>query len=71
MTNRIISTPSPGDLKALRERLGLTQIEMAERLHASRCSIIRWEQGIQRMSRPVAAHFRSLASRAVKALDAQ
>ena len=45
------------DIKALRKRLGLTQVEMSRRFKVDAITISRWERGIQR---PCAVHLRRL-----------
>ncbi len=34
---------TPKELKQIRKRLGLTQVELAEKIGASEISVIRWE----------------------------
>ncbi len=38
---------TPGDLRALRHRLGLTQTELAKLLDVQNFTISRWETGVQ------------------------
>jgi len=42
---------TPKEIKAIRERLGLTQKEFATRLKLDAITISRWERGEQRPSR--------------------
>lgn len=55
------STP---DLKALRERLGLTQTQLAQRLGVTFVTVNRWENGATRPSRLALQKLRELAARA-------
>ncbi len=41
--------PKPGELRALRKRLGLTQDEMGELVHSTWHSYSQWERGRRRM----------------------
>ena len=40
-----MAAPTPTDLRTIRERLGLTQVGLAERLECSRRTVHRWENG--------------------------
>lgn len=42
--------PSPGFIRTLREGLGLTQVEMGERLGVDSMTVSRWERGTLRPS---------------------
>lgn len=37
---------NPDQLRTIRERLGLTQSQLAERLQVSRITVTRWETGV-------------------------
>jgi len=47
---RLDRPPSPGYITALREALGLTQKELAERMGVNKMSVSRWERGVSRPS---------------------
>jgi DNA-binding transcriptional regulator YiaG len=53
--------PAPLDLKALRQRLGLTQAAFAERYGLVLGSLRNWEQGLRRPSGPVRLLLRIIA----------
>jgi len=53
------------DLKALRTRLGLTQVELAERIGVARNTINRWEMGIRGIPEPVVRLMRYVAQEKV------
>lgn len=44
----------PKDLKRIRQKLGLTQKELAERLGVTLVTVGRWEAGMRKISEPVA-----------------
>ncbi len=48
------------NVKGLRERLGLNQAELADRLHVDERTIRRWEHGTSRPSPMAMAHMRAL-----------
>jgi transcriptional regulator with XRE-family HTH domain len=50
------------ELKTLRDRLGLTQGELAEKLGVARNTITRWEMGIRHIPEPVARLVRLLTA---------
>ena len=54
------------EFKAIRERLGWTQTEIAERLGVTRDAIAKWEAGVRGISEPVAIALRAIASEARK-----
>jgi len=54
---------NPDSLKSLRERLGLTQVQLAKQLGVVSSTIAKWEQGVHPIP-PIAAKFlRKLKSR--------
>ena len=48
------------NVKGLRERLGLNQAELADKLHVDERTIRRWEHGTSKPSPMAMAHMRSL-----------
>ena len=48
------------ELRRLRRRLGLTQVQLAERLGVTSTSVARWERGERAISEPVARLVRLL-----------
>ncbi len=52
-TNRV-------NVKGLRERLGLSQAEFADKMHVDERTIRRWEHGASRPSPMAMAHMRAL-----------
>jgi transcriptional regulator with XRE-family HTH domain len=50
------------DLKAVRDRLNLTQGELAEKVGVARNTITRWETGLRHIPEPVARLVRLLAA---------
>jgi len=50
------------ELKTIRDQLGLTQGELAEKLGVARNTITRWEMGIRHIPEPVARLVRLLAA---------
>ncbi|MBL9000237.1 MAG: helix-turn-helix domain-containing protein [Phycisphaerae bacterium] len=66
MATRTPSVPTPGYIRALREALGLTQTELAERIGVDKMTVARWEWGKLRPRRKAAAaldHLRRAAGR--------
>lgn len=55
------TTWTPGEILALRERLGLSSREMARRLGVSEKTVIRWERGERRPARRCRWRLRVLA----------
>ena len=55
-----------GALKRLRQRAGLTQVELAARLGTTATTVRRWEWGLSGIAGPVALSIRSVASAAPK-----
>jgi hypothetical protein len=58
--------PSPGFITALREGLGLTQQELAERLGVDKMSVSRWERGQVRPSAESLAALEAVRREAVR-----
>ncbi len=54
---------SPGHLRTLRDALGLTQQQFADRLGVSSQTVSRWERGEARPSEPTLARIRALQQR--------
>jgi repressor LexA len=54
---------NPSEFKAIRERLGLTQQELAEALHTTRVSIARYETGARKIGGAVQVAVRQLLRR--------
>jgi transcriptional regulator with XRE-family HTH domain len=54
---------TPADLRAIRERLGLTQAELAERIGVTDRSMRRYESGEHSISRPIAMLIESIRPR--------
>lgn len=52
----------PSEIREIRKRLGLTQAELAERLHVTRDSIAHWELGRHRPGGPAEILIRQLAA---------
>lgn len=52
---RTPSAPTPGYVRTLREALGLTQAELAERIGVDKMTVARWEWGKLRPRRSAAA----------------
>lgn len=52
---RTPSAPTPGYIRTLREALGLTQAELAERIGVDKMTVARWEWGKLKPRRKVAA----------------
>ena len=50
------------ELRALRDRLGITQAELAGRLFISRDAVAKIEAGVNRMSKPVEELARQIAA---------
>jgi DNA-binding transcriptional regulator YiaG len=50
------------DVQRLRRRLGLTQVELAERLGVHPLTVSRWERGQVRVTEPMARLLRLLAT---------
>ncbi len=42
-------TMKPGELRAAREKLGLTQAELAKALGVQRVTVARWETGLRKI----------------------
>jgi type I restriction enzyme M protein len=61
MTNIAILDDVPGALRAIRAKLGLTQVELAERLGVSYATVNRWEGGGNRPQRAAMARIAALA----------
>lgn len=57
---------SGGDIADLRQRLGLTQDELAERVGVQRTSVSHWELGIRNPSGAAAILLEQLRSQAAK-----
>ena len=51
---------SPNELKAIRQRLDLTQAALASKLGVTREAVARWETGERAISGPVALAIKSL-----------
>ena len=58
--------PSPGYITTLREALGLTQKELAERLGVDKMSVSRWERGTVRPSTDSLAALEKIRQKAVR-----
>jgi len=43
---------TPAQLKALRERLGITQAKVAQRIGSSQATVSRWERGLVPLPEP-------------------
>ena len=56
--------PPPGMVRALRQRLGLTQTQLAGRLGADQASLSRWETGAASPREPARGILASLAAQA-------
>jgi len=56
------------EFSAIRQRLKLTQAELAVRLGVSRVTVARWESGLRTISEPVARLLRLLAKPEAKRL---
>lgn len=54
---------SPPSLRKLRQRLGLTQQELARRLGVARVSVTRWENGTRKPSKVIELAIRSVEAR--------
>lgn len=54
------------DVKGLRERLGLTQVELAERLKVHPSAIQRWERGTSKPQPAYAERLQALERRAAR-----
>jgi DNA-binding transcriptional regulator YiaG len=61
----IDQAPSPGHITSLRQALGLTQDELAVRLHVNKMTISRWERGTLRPGRASLEALRQVRQEAV------
>jgi len=52
----------PKDLKRIRQKLGLTQKELAENLGVALVTVGRWEAGMRKISEPVARLIERIAA---------
>jgi len=53
---------TPKDLKRIRQKLGLTQEDLAERLGVTRITVGRWETGMRRITEPMARLIKRIAA---------
>jgi hypothetical protein len=60
------TAPSPGFITTLREALGMTQQELAERLNVDKMSVSRWERGTIRPSAESLATLEKVRQKAVR-----
>ncbi len=63
---RLDRPPSPGYIIALREALGMTQKEFAERIGVDKMTVSRWERGALRPSHESLAVIEQLRKKAVR-----
>ena len=56
-----LRTMKSDELKRIRDRLQMTQEELAKRLGVSRLSVLRWENGQSDISKSMAIAIRSIA----------
>lgn len=60
-----VDMPAPRriDIRAMRERFGLTQADIADELHVDERTVRRWERGASSPSPMAIAHMRSMQQR--------
>lgn len=56
----------PKDLKRIRQELGLTQKELAEKLGVTLVTVGRWEAGMRKISEPMARLIEWIAAEELK-----
>lgn len=68
-----VGLPAPRrvDIRAMRERFGLTQADVADELHVDERTVRRWERGASSPSPMAIAHMKSLQRRMQQQQDAQ
>ena len=52
----------PDELRRIRKRMGLTQLELAEEIGVARNTVTRWEMGLVAMPGPMAKLIRLIAA---------
>ena len=66
LTSRIVAAMTGEEVRAMRRRLGLTQIELAELVGVAPNSVARWERGEMAVRESAARLMRLLAQRRPK-----
>lgn len=66
LSMKLGSSPSPGFITALREALGLTQVEFGKRIGVDSMTVSRWERGTLRPSEASLSAIAELRRTAVK-----
>lgn len=61
---RILASMTAAAIKRLRERLGLTQAQMADRIGVNQSTVHRWEEGILPPNKPCEKLLQQLAKEA-------
>lgn len=66
-----LPAPRRVDIRAMRERFGLTQADVADELHVDERTVRRWERGASSPSPMALAHMKSLQRRMLQQQETQ